>query len=128
MSDNYAITDLYGYATQMREFAAKNISDNYQNDNLEDYITLSQMANLVRSECLGFDLKNRPILNEQINDSIFEKTSVWIYNAGLSKLASKNLVECAWDDKKNEMIFWNITEKSNESRTDKRRKDTKNKR
>jgi hypothetical protein len=126
---NYAIADLKSYAIKIRELAAENISTNYQNDNLEDYITLNQMINLIKSECLGFDEQDRPILDETINDSIFTQTSVWIYNVGLSKLASKGFVECSWDNDKNEMIFWpSKIEKSNETKSKPRRKNTKNKR
>jgi hypothetical protein len=129
MSEIYAINNLDGYASEMRELAAKNLSDNYTNDNLDDYITLSQIINLIKSECLGFDEHNRIILNEEINNNIFEKTSVWIFNSGLSKLASKNLVECAWDDNNYDMIFWaSNSENNHESKSNTGRKNTKNKR
>jgi hypothetical protein len=105
MNEVYAITDLHGYATQMREAAAKSLSDNY-NDNLDDYITINQMVNLVTKECVGFDDQNRPLLDEDTNEIIFENTAIWIHNVGLAKLAAQDLVECAWDDKGNEMVFW----------------------
>jgi hypothetical protein len=129
MSEVYAIKDLDGYASEIRELAAKNLSYNHENDNLDEYITLSQIINMIKSESLGLDDNNRIILNQKINDNIFEKTSVWIYNSGLSKLAAKNLVECAWDNEKNEMIFWTLKSETNdESKSDTRRKNTKNKR
>jgi hypothetical protein len=105
MSEVYAITDLEGYATEMRIAAAKSLSAN-EHDNLDDYISLNQMINLVRSECVGYDHKDRPLLDEDSNEQIYEKTVVWLHNVGLAKLAAKGLVECAWDSTTNEMVFW----------------------
>ena len=105
MSEVYAITDLEGYANEMRTAAAKSLSANNK-DNLDDYISINQLINLVRSECVGYDHKDRPLLNEESNEQIYEKTVVWIHNVGLAKLAAKGLVECAWDNETNEMIFW----------------------
>lgn len=102
----YAIVDLNGYVSQMREAAAASISDNGSNDDLDSYISLNQMIGLVKKNCLGFDDHDYPLLNEDANMEIFEQTTTWIHNVGLAKLAAKDLVECAWDDKLNEMVFW----------------------
>jgi hypothetical protein len=105
MSELYAIVDLDGYATQMREAAAKSISDS-NTDNLDDYISLKQMIGLVNERCKGFDEENRPLLDEASNELVFEDAAIWIHEVGLAKLAAQDLVECAWDDESNEMIFW----------------------
>ena len=105
MSELYAIVDLEGYATQIREAAAKSISDSNE-DNLNDYISLNQIIGLVNERCKGFDEENRPLLDEASNELVFEDTTIWIHEVGLAKLAAKDLVECAWDDESNEMIFW----------------------
>lgn len=125
MSQVYAIVDLQGYVSQMREAAAESLCDNYS-DNLNDYISVDQMIGLVKSECVGFDDEDRPLLNEETNANIFDKTAVWIHNVGLAKLASQDLVECAWDDQSNEMVFWPKQEKpqnveSEQPKTKKRR-------
>lgn len=107
MSDQvYAITDVKGYVSQMREAAAQSISENSDQDNLDDYISIGQMIGLVKSHCLGFDDENRPLLNEKQNEIIFTETTAIIHNVGLAKLAAKDIVECAWDDELNEMVFW----------------------
>ena len=108
----YAITDLEGYAAQMRNAAAKNLSENSE-ENLDVYISLNQITNMVYQKCLGFDDSDRPLLDENVNEEIFENTVVWIHNVGLAKLAAQDLVECAWDDKTNEMIFWPKEKKKN---------------
>jgi hypothetical protein len=105
MSEVYAIVDLDGYAAQMREAAAKSISSDNR-DNLDEYISLKQMTNLVEEFCLGHDDEDRPLLDEDTNEQIFEETAIWIHNIALAKLAAQDLIECAWDDKVNEMVFW----------------------
>lgn len=119
-NDYYAISDLDGYATQMRKAAGEFISQD-NTDNLEDYISIGQIINLVNDHCLGYDNENRPILDEETNEFLFESTVDWIHNVGLAKLASQGLVECAWDDKTNEMVFW-----SPSSQLTLKDKDTKN--
>lgn len=107
MSDQvYSIYDINGYVSQMREAAAKSISEDSINDDLNTYITIDQMMGLVKSNCLGYDENNNPLLNEKSNEQIYEEAAIWIHNVGLSKLSAKDLVECAWDDKLNEMVFW----------------------
>lgn len=124
MSEVYAITNLEGYATQMRDAAAKSLSENH-NDNLDDYISINQIVNLVKNECVGFDDEDRPLLDEDTNEKIFENTAVWIHNVGLAKLAAQDLVECAWDDKANEMIFWAKEKRKPNAKPKSRRKNKK---
>jgi hypothetical protein len=125
MESVYSITNLKGYVCEVREMAAKSLCDTHT-ENLDDYISIDQMINLVKSQCIGFDNNNRPMLDENANESIFESIVVWIHNIGLAKLAAQDLVECAWDDKSNEMIFWPKTQKKekkpNAKRTKSRRK------
>ena len=105
MSEVYAIVNLDKYVEEVRDAAAKSICQD-NNDNLDEYISLNQMINLVSEHSLGIDEKNRYILDEETNEEIFDSASIWIHNVGLAKLAAKNLVECAWDDESNEMVFW----------------------
>jgi hypothetical protein len=103
----YAITDIDGYLTQMRETAAMALSDNSsKQDNLDNFISLGQMKGLFEEYCLGFDDDDRPLLNEESNERIFEETSIWIHSVSLAKLAAKDMIECCWDDENNEMVFW----------------------
>lgn len=124
MSDVYAIIDLDGYVSQMRQAAAMSISSEHT-DNLDEYISLIQMTNLVEEFCLGHDDENRPLLDEDTNEKIFEETAIWIHNIGLAKLAAQDLIQCAWDDKLNEMVFWNSTPENKNGKKNKRRKNKK---
>lgn len=122
----YAITDIDGYVSQMREAAAKSISENSDQDDLDQYISLGQMKNLVKQHCLGFDDNNRPLLNEEANEKIYEETSVWIHSVGLAKLAARDIVECAWDEESNEMVFWQKEiPKNDKPKRKRKRKDSK---
>ena len=125
MSEIYTIVDLDGYVREMRDAAAKTLAEDH-NENLEEFINVHQMINLVKSECVGFDDNERPMLNESANKMIYEKTVAWIHNVGLAKLAAQGLIECAWDSKLNEMVFWsNETppkRKSNDKPTKRRNK------
>lgn len=102
----YAITDVDGYIHQMREAAAKSLSEDGEEENLDEFISAGQMLNMIKKECVGFDDQDRPLLDENSNERIYENTAVWIHNVGLAKLAAQDLIECAWDDESNEMIFW----------------------
>jgi hypothetical protein len=120
MSEIYAIVDLDGYVREMRDAAAKSLAEDHE-ENLDEFISVNQMINLVKSECIGFDDNERPMLNEDANEMIYEKTVEWIHNAGLAKLAAQGLIECAWDNNLNEMIFWSKQDVGN-SPTKKKRK------
>ena len=121
----YAITDIEGYVSQMREAAASNISENSSQDNLDNYISTNQMIGLLKSNCLGYDDHDYPLLNEEKNQQIFEEATTWIHNVGLAKLAAKDLVECAWDDELNEMVFWHKeTPKNDKPKRRRKRKDS----
>jgi hypothetical protein len=123
MSDElYAIVDLEGYVQEMRQAAASSLSDS-DTDDLNNYISVNQMINLVKNECLGYDDNDRPMLNEDANCKIYESTVAWIHNVGLAKLAAQDLIECAWDSELSEMIFWSKTkEKKHNGKRKSRRK------
>ena len=123
MSDQvYALTDLQGYVSQMRNVAAESLSENSENDNLDSYISLDQMIGIVKSQSLGTDEEDRYLLNEGANEKIFEEAAIWIHNVGLAKLAAKDLIDCAWDNESNEMVFWSKESKQNEQPKRKRKR------
>lgn len=123
MSDQvYAITDIDGYVTQMRTVAATSISENTEADNLDHYISIGQMMGLVKTHCLGYDNENRPLLNESANEIIFNETATIIHNVGLAKLAGQDIIECAWDDTLNDMVFWHKEQPKNDKPKRKRKR------
>lgn len=109
----YAIRNLEKYATEMRSAAATYISDDYT-DNLDDFVTIKQLESFIKSKSTGLDEKGRLLLESETIDDIFVSVCDWIYGVELSRLASKNLIECAWDNDQNCMVFW----KSDGEKTD----------
>jgi hypothetical protein len=103
----YSITNLTGYATDIRRVVAESLDLNV--NNLDDYMTVKQVISLLNEYCIGFDSQHYPVINQDINVKIAEDARVWMSNSILAKLAAEDKVECAWDDANNEMVFWDKT-------------------
>ena len=102
--DSYSIIDLEGYAKAMRDGAASSFEKDYT-ENLDDFITISQVINMIKENNLGLEEGNY-LINEDIFEEIFESIRNQLYEVGLSKLAAKGFIDCAWDDDSNQMVFW----------------------
>lgn len=122
MSESYAITDIDGYASVMRQTAAQEYSYD-DNENLDEYITIAETHTIIGEHIIGYDEQNRPMISEEIHSQIFEKICAWIFNIGLSKLAGSNRIECAWCNESNQMIFWTSEIAQNDSKANIRNKD-----
>jgi hypothetical protein len=107
MSDNeiYSITDLDGYASSIRVSVANSFAEDHTED-LDEYITIEQSKDIIIGYSLGQDEDGNYLIDEESFNNSFDDMREWFYEAGLSKLAAKGLVECAWDDDLNQMIFW----------------------
>ena len=105
MNDAFIINDIEKFAYSIRKNSALSIASD-DSENLDDYISLQQMQNIIRNHTtLSED--GLLIVDEEGYENIFEETSAWIINIGLAKLAGDDKIECAWDDESNEMVFWN---------------------
>lgn len=107
----YTIENLDGYASTVREGVARSFSEDYQ-ENLDEFISINQIKNLIKKNNLGTDENGNYIINEEIFENLFNELRDWMYGIALSKLAAKGLVECAWDNDQNEMVFW-LSDKKN---------------
>lgn len=103
--ESYSIIDLEGYAKAMRDGAASSFEKDYT-ENLDDFITIPQVINIIKENNLGLDEDNNYLINEDIFDDVFNIIRDRLYEVALCKLAAKGLIECAWDDESNDMIFW----------------------
>jgi len=115
----YSITDLDGYAIHIRDSVAKSFKQDYS-ENLDEYISLDQIKHIVAGYSLGYDENSNYLINEEVFNDIFDDVREVFFGVGLAKLASKGLLECAWDDNLNEMVFWlndNDAEKLTNNRT-----------
>jgi hypothetical protein len=103
--ETYSIVDLEGYANSIREGAAKSFTETYT-ENLDEFISIDQVIGLVKEYSVGKDEEDNYLITEENFNEIFEAVRDRLYTVGLSRLAAKGLVECAWDDETNEMVFW----------------------
>jgi hypothetical protein len=103
----YSIKDLTQFSQIMRHKAAISLVDDkkYEQD-LDEFITIEQVKNIVSSFSVGKDEADCLLIeNGSLND-IFNEIKKIIYQSSLSRLASAGYIECAWDDENNRMTFW----------------------
>lgn len=105
MDEVHAIMNLDKYAAYIRRRAAISFSEDYAED-LDDFVTIKQTVDMIIEHSIGKDEKGLYLIDESSHKKLFDEIRLRIYNSGLSKLAAKDMLECAWDDKKGEMIFW----------------------
>ena len=103
--ESYSIIDLEGYAKAMRDGAASSFEKDYT-ENLDEFISIGQVINMIKKNNLGIDEEGNYLINESIFEDVFNNIRTWLYEVGLCKLAAKGFVDCAWDEDSNEMVFW----------------------
>lgn len=110
----FAINDIDGFIKAIRNGAAESITESYS-ENLDDFITTTQIETMLYAKTLGQDENGLYLINEDIFDQLFEEIRSTIYQIGLAKLAAKDIIQCAWDENANEMVFWtkNLDDKHN---------------
>ena len=105
----YAIKDMKRFCKKMRRYAIAFLSQDTVKKNIRDFITLKQCKQIIENLCdRGGD--GYFIVGEDAYVEIIEMISKQIYQSALSKLAADDIIECAWDNEKNKMIFWMIEE------------------
>ncbi len=101
----YVIEDLEGFAKHIRENVAKSFTETYE-ENLDEFISINQIIKIVEENTKNKNEKGQFIITGKKFDNIFDSIRVWMYEVGLARLAAKDIVQCAWDDENNEMVFW----------------------
>lgn len=105
----HCIINIELYAKQIRKEAAYSFlkgNEIDEKEDLETYVTINQVCQMIEENCLGKNNEGSVLITKEGREKLREQLQTRIYNSALSKLASKNLLECSWDDKKNTMIFW----------------------
>ena len=105
MSDIFTIVDLTRYAMSMRKNAVLSLGDDVES-NLDQFITLSQVGQLIKNNSVGEDEEGNYLITEDTFNQTFDEIRTWIEGVVLATLAAEDKIECAWDDETNEMIFW----------------------
>jgi hypothetical protein len=107
----YSITDLENYAIYLRDSAASSFAEDYT-ENLDDFISVKQVINLIKKRSVGVDDEGNLLINSNAFDDTFDDIRVWLYGVGLAKLSAKGIIDCAWDNDINQMIFWHSENKN----------------
>lgn len=108
MSEEFCVKNVAELADTIRLNAAETLVERELDNNiLNEFITIGQIINIIDSKALGYNEEGDLIINSLIFENIFDEVSQMIYQSSLCKLAAKGTIECAWDEEKNTMIFWN---------------------
>ena len=114
----YVITDTDEFVHLMRSTAASSLAEEYlgktkqySDKDLDGITTLNQVESIIAEKSIDIDEESKYIINGDIFEDIFDEVRNLIYQSAMSQLAAKGYIECAWDDKKNKMIFWVDKEK-----------------
>ena len=102
----YVITKMGKFCKAIIREAANGLSQKKQNGNINDFITIEQCKQIVESQCDIAEDTGEYTINEKSYWNIIIKVSEQIYQSALSKLAADDIIECAWDDDTNKMVFW----------------------
>lgn len=91
---------------KMAKFMAKNVALDcgFSINDLKEYMTVKNAENIIK-EYAKKDIEGNLLVNEEIIEKICFSMSEWLIGVNLAKLAAQDLLNCAWDSKKNCMIF-----------------------
>jgi hypothetical protein len=105
----HCIINIKKYARYTRRDVAMSFAENEkldESENLDSYVTIEQVCQMIGENSMGMDEEGRHLITDKGRQTLAEQVKTRIYNSGLSKLAAKGLLECAWDEKHNTMVFW----------------------
>ena len=109
---SYVINNFNGFAIDIRKAVADALVHSKFPDhenttiNLDSYMTIHQVKEIIRNNALEVTDDDRPIVDLKGMDNAWTQIDVGLYNATLSKLAASGHIECGWDDETNNMAFW----------------------
>lgn len=100
----YVITDLKKFSKALRIEAATILYSEIKEKDINQYITLEQCSSIIKN--ISHKIDGEYYINEETYIMIIEEIASQIHQSALSKLASEGIIECAWDDETEQMIFW----------------------
>lgn len=86
-------------AENAAEFVKNKILEYWGSPDDGKYITKEQIKNLIIEN-------NYEYFDSQVINEIANKAQKILIGSAVSKMASKGILECAWDEEKNSMFFW----------------------
>tara|TARA_B100001778_G_scaffold240113_1_gene200528 strand:- start:1710 stop:2090 length:381 start_codon:yes stop_codon:yes gene_type:complete len=102
----FAIKKLDEISDIIRDNAATSLAETYQSNQLDKFVTINQIEDLIIEHSLGTDDEGQYIINMDVFADIFDSVRNMIYQSALSKLAASGTIESAWDSEKDKMVFW----------------------
>lgn len=102
----FAIKKLDEISDIIRENAATSLAETYQSNQLDKFVTINQVQDLIIEHSMGTDEEGQYIINMDVFAEIFDDVRNMIYQSALSKLAASGTIESAWDSDKDKMVFW----------------------
>lgn len=103
-NQKYAVSDMNGYVDAIVETTSEELETIKQE--VLELVSKEQIVAIINEQCDEYDDQQRPIIDQDIHINIIESTLTIVQNIALSQLASEGILECAWDDNLNEMVFW----------------------
>jgi len=102
----FAIKKLDEISDIIRENAATSLAETYSSNQLDKFVTINQVQDLIIEHSLGTDNQGQYIIDIDVFENIFDSVRNMIYQSALSKLAASGTIESAWDSDKDKMVFW----------------------
>ena len=102
----FAIKNLDEISDIIRDNAATSLSDDHISSQLDKFVTINQIEDLIIEYSLGKDDQGQYIIDMNVFTDIFDSVRNMIYQSALSKLAASGTIESAWDSEKDKMVFW----------------------
>ncbi len=102
----FAIKKLDEISDIIRDNAATSLAETYQSNQLDKFVTINQIQDLIIEHSLGTDNEGQYIIDIDVFEDIFDTVRNMIYQSALSKLAASGTIESAWDSEKDKMVFW----------------------
>lgn len=103
-NQKYSISDIEGYVDSIIETASEELET--MKKEILEFVSREQIISIVNEECSGYDDQERPIIDQYTHIKIIESILTIVQNTAISQLAAEGMLECAWDDDLNEMVFW----------------------
>lgn len=98
----YKVKNLNKFAISLGKIAAKN--SGFTHEELKSYIKISNIKNMILQ--YGNRLDDGSItIDEEATNIIYAEIFDWLVGVDLATLAANDIIDCYWDNEKNDMIF-----------------------
>lgn len=79
---------------------------NFTRNEMNNYITIAQVKNIIRDNLLSINEKNEFVIDTECMEEIYYSICDNIHGTTVARWASDGVIESAFDEEKNKFIFW----------------------